>query len=81
MTNQEYFQKLQFEYELALRNYLIADKRIFEEGDGWVDKFFLQDLIKASEELDFSKKAYDEFISIVRTRKIDPNAQFKQDGY
>jgi hypothetical protein len=60
---------------------LIADKRIFEEGDGWVDKFFLQDLIKASEELDFSKKAYDEFISIVRTRKIDPNAQFKQDGY
>ncbi len=40
MTNQEYFEKLHFEYELSLMNYWIAAHRIFEEGNGFIDKKF-----------------------------------------
>lgn len=79
MTNQEYFEKLHFEYELALMNYWIAAHRIFEEGNGFIDKKFFQDLTEASEKLDFSKNQHDKFISIVKTGKIDPNGQFKLD--
>lgn len=81
MTNQEYFEKLHFEYELALMNYWIAAHRVFEEGDSFVDIKFFQDLTEAREKFEFLKSQHDKFISIVKTRKIDPNAQFKLDGY